>query len=143
MASLTRHLQMWLESVRRAWRRGEAGMNMYRMLMANSEAVEESRGHARLSTNRSSPPPPPRPGGRWGDRWWISLTTAKVTRLKGPCGPPGGARACSFYYRLDLWRSDTEGLYRRAPRLMSPASLIQKPLRATPSTWKIPDVVKR
>lgn len=44
MASLRRHLQMWLESVRRAWRRGEAGMNMYRMLMANSEAVEESRG---------------------------------------------------------------------------------------------------
>lgn len=45
MASLTRHLQMWLESLRRVWRRGEAGMNMYCMLMANSEAVEESRGH--------------------------------------------------------------------------------------------------
>lgn len=42
----------------------------------------------------------PGPGGFCGDRWWISLTTAKVTRLKGPCGPTGGrgcARVCSFY----------------------------------------------
>lgn len=41
-----------------------------------------------------------------GDRWWISLTTAKVTRLKGLCGPTGGwgcARVCSFYCRLDLF----------------------------------------
>lgn len=34
----------------------------------------------------------------WGDRWRISLTAAKVTRLEGPAG--GWGR--SFYRRLDL-----------------------------------------